>query len=223
MTGRWRQAVCGMAATMATVASAGCLIKDTTETWYLDPAGGAVTWAVMEADVRSDAQSSTDRQSEETTYITAAEGKTHPMAKGLAALGAAQQETRIIRSTVPFTVATEGRFTSIAVLGQRLIQRLRLSGSSLLSADGDAMEWTFAIRDPHAERGAEQPTDDLDDLFNGMHDLRVMLTAGHFVSAAGFKLSDDHRVATLIPDDEWDKTLEDGDMVTLKLKWTTSK
>src|ERR1017187_8896443 len=124
ITGIWNAML--MAAVLP-VMTAGCLIKDTTETWYLDP-GGTVAWSVTEADVRSDAQSVTDRQNEETIYITAVRAQSHPMAKGLTALGPIDVRTRILRGTVPFTVVTDARFASIAALGQVLIQRCGLTG-----------------------------------------------------------------------------------------------
>ena len=40
--------------------ASGCLIKDTTQTVYLEP-DGTVTWSVLEKDVRSDAPRAEDR------------------------------------------------------------------------------------------------------------------------------------------------------------------
>ena len=53
------------------LASAGCLIKETTHTFYLDP-DGAIVWRVVEKDVRSDAEDVDERRKEEADYLNAA-------------------------------------------------------------------------------------------------------------------------------------------------------
>ena len=95
---------------VALALTSGCLQKDTTETWYLGPAG-AVTWVVTESDVRSDAQAAADRQNEESTYRQAFERQEHPVARGFRELGLGDIRTTVLRGEAPFTVAngSQGR------------------------------------------------------------------------------------------------------------------
>ena len=198
----------------AALASGGCLLKDVSHTWYLDQAG-AVTWVVMEKDVRSDAQAEADRWNEEETFYQDVLREVHPAARGFRALGAARLRTRILRSEVPFTVVTEGRFDSLEELGQRIISMSGLAGTSVLTRDGASRDWTFTIRDPHAE--SPRPNEDVMALLGDLDTLQVVRVTGRFESAQLFELSADRRVAKL------DKTqlndVDENAMVVMKLRW----
>jgi hypothetical protein len=202
----------------AALASGGCLQKDVTETWYLEPDGG-VTWVVMEKDVRSDAQAEADRRNEEETYYQDVMREVHPAARGFRALGAAKLRTRILRSEIPFTVVTEGRFAALDDLGQQIISMSGLAGTSILTRDGAIREWTFTIRDPHAED--PRPNEDVVALLGDLDTLQVVLVTGRFERAQLFELSSDRRVAKL--DRSQLKDMDETATITLKLKWTASK
>lgn len=204
-----------MLAMAALLPAAGCLQKDTTETWYLEP-DGRITWVVMESDVRSDAQTEYDRRQEEAMYGLAAKQDNHPMARALRQLGPIELKTIILRGDPPFSVRTEARFARIDALGQRLIERLGSIGTSVLRRDGAALEWTLTIRDPHATEDAPID-DDLAELSNGMEALRVVLINGRMESAAGFEISSDKRVATFREDLA---VTTESPVVVLTLKWT---
>ncbi len=210
---RWTRFV-GLASWL--VITTGCLIKDQTVTWYLDT-NGAVTWTVLEKDVHSDAQSAADRGTEEMSYILAAGTQSHPVARGLAELQPLDLKTRILRGTQPFAVATEARFIRLDVLGRQLIWHLGLAGDSTLSEGPDGTTWMFAVHDPHAPNGSAEPDPDLSALADGLDGLKVMLTNGQFVSAAGFQLSADRRAAILIKRD--DDVFEHDGIYALKLTW----
>jgi hypothetical protein len=193
----------------------GCLVKEDLATWYLEPVG-AVTWSVMEKDVHSDADNVNDRQIEEANYIAGVRALNHAAARGFTELGAPDARTRILRGTVPFTVVTEARFPGIALLGDQIIQRTGLAGTSTLSRGEAGTTWTFSVRDPHAPNGVEKPNDDLSALTSSLGELAVVLTEGRFVVAQGFQLSGDRRTATMT---KWDDDpLKDG-VLLLKLTW----
>jgi hypothetical protein len=200
--------------TAAALASGGCLLKDTTETWYLEPDGG-VTWVVMEKDVRSDAQAEADRRNEEETFYQDVMREVHPAARGFRMLGAAKLRTRILRSEIPFSVVTEGRFAALDDLGQRIISMSGLAGTSVLTRDGASREWTFTIRDPHAENS--RPDEDVMALLGDLDTLQVVLVAGHFESAQLFEISSDRRVAKL--DRAQLKDLDENAVLVMKLRW----
>ena len=201
-------------AVMALVSS-GCLLKDTISTWYLDQ-DGRVTWSVIEKDVRSDATSGVESQNEEFAYITAVRAQNHPMARGLNELAPLELKTQIVHATAPFTVNTEARYERIDRLGTMLIARLGLVGSSLVTRDLEGTTWTFTVQDPNVATSAPEPDDDLSGLADTMEALKVVLRDGRFVSAEGFDLSRDRRVAT-IRDNE-DQVRANGTL-TLTLKW----
>lgn len=220
MTGRtWRGLV--MVAALPFVA-AGCLLKDRTDTWYLEPSG-VVTWSVLEKDVRSDAKAAADRQTEEGTYMSDVRNQVHPIARGFRALGAAEIRTKILRGSVPYSVVTEARFASLETMGQMLIARTGLSGSSILERDAVGATWTLTMRDPHAADTPEQNDQDLNALIEGLEGLKVTLIDGRFVAAGsqGFTISSDGRVATLLADKDDEKAFEDGNLIVKRLKWIT--
>jgi hypothetical protein len=198
--------------------TAGCLQKDMSQTWYLEPEG-PVSWVVQETDVRSDAQSALDRQNEEASYLAAVQRQDHPVARGFKELGFADVRTRFLRSAVPFIVVTDARAGRIDALGQRLITRLGLGGTSVLTRQGDVWQWTMTIRDPHAENGVS-PSDDIQALMDGMNALKVVLVSGRFEDAAGFTISSDHRVATIEDLEKQANNHQDDDpTIVLRLKW----
>jgi len=213
MANRWQGVV--LLSTVGLLTS-GCLLKDASSTWYLE-SNGAVTWAITEKDVRSDAQSPFDRQNEELSYITAARAQNHPVARGLAELGPLEIRTRLLHATVPFTVFTEAKFVGVDVLGAQLISHLGLAGTSVVTRAVDGTTWTFTALDPHATNGASEPDDDLDAAVDTLDGLKVVLLDGRFISAEGFDLSQDCRVATLKNQDDHAST--DADRLTLKLQW----
>ena len=198
--------------------AAGCLQKDMTETWYLEP-DGSTSWVVQESDVRSDAQTALDRQNEEGSYLGAVERQDHPVARAFRELGFADVHTRFLRRAVPFIVVTDAKAGRIDVLGQHLIMRLGLEGTSALTREDDAWQWTMTMRDPHAPSGV-QPSDDMQALLEGANALKVVLVAGRFEDASGFKISSDHRVATVEDLEKQAGNHQDDDpTIVLRLRW----
>lgn len=197
---------------LAGLLTVGCLLKVDTHTWYLEPDTGEVTWMVSERDVRSDAKAAADRLNEETTWWNEVQAGSHSTARAFQRLAALDVETRVLRSRVPFHVVTEASFPAIDELGRRLILVGGLSGTSTIRREGDLVQWTMTVRDPHL---AGEPSDeDVSALLGGLSELRVVLARGRFESATGFALEQDRRVATFEePDDE-------ADVMVLQLVWT---
>lgn len=195
--------------------ASGCLLKDELHTWYVDRAG-RVVWVVTEKDVRSDAQAAVDRDQEEAGYWAAVRSEMHPMARGLRLLGAETMRTRAVRAESPFTVVTEGHFTGLGELGQRLIVHAGLRGSSIVTRPDGMWEWTMTVRDPHATGDSMEHVDEgLASLLGGLDKLQIVLVSGRFEDATGFGLSSDRRIATL----NEDPSSNDETTVTLMLKW----
>jgi hypothetical protein len=90
----------------------------------------------------------------------------------------------------------------------------------VLERQTDAWQWTFTVRDPHAESATGTVDDDLQALTEGMRELKVVLVSGRFEDADGFTLSSDHRVAKMSNLDDQVRGHDDDPVVTLRLRWT---
>jgi hypothetical protein len=201
----------------ASVGASACLQKDTMHTWYLDPSG-VVTWSVLEKDVFSDAKAEGDRQDEEAKYIAPVRAHNSPIARGMAQLGATDVRITILRDVTPFSVITQGRFASLGDLGQRIIGRTGLVGTSTFDRTAETSSWTMTVRDPKADTPNED--EDIGALVEELDHLRIILLKGHFTAAEHFTLSADNRVATVITDESMDKAMEDGAPLVFKLSWS---
>ncbi|HET9370160.1 MAG TPA: hypothetical protein VFO19_07920 [Vicinamibacterales bacterium] len=213
---------CGRAIVVVAAAMpllSGCLIRDVSQTWYVAE-DGAVTWVVMEKDVRSDATQAAERHAEEQTYYLAVTSETHPVAQGFRAVGAERLRTRVLRSELPFTVVTEGRFPGLDVLGQRLIAASGLTGSSIVVRDGRVWEWTMTMRESQTDVGRDV-SEDVQALLTDFERVNVVLVAGQFETGRGFTLSADRRVATLA--DDGTREADSAGVMVVALRWIASK
>ena len=123
--------------------------------------------------------------------------------------------TDICFAESPFTVVTEGHFTGLVELGQRLIVHAGLRGSSVVTRADGMWEWTMTVRDPHATGDSIDDVDEgLASLLGGLDKLQIVLVSGRFEEAAGFSLSSDRRVASLK-----EEPSTDDQLVTLMLTW----
>src|SRR4030095_8964879 len=205
--------------TVTSVMVSGCLLKDTQETWHVDASGG-VTWLVTEKDVRSDANTLADRQAEENEYWLAVQQQRHAMAMGLEELGGAKLRTLALRSECPYTVQTEARFTGLDAIGRKLLAAAGALGDSVVTREGDILEWTLTVRDPQTAGGLSEPSENVTALISELNGLKVVLMAGRFESAQGFSLSSDHRVAEF--DEDYADKQKEEPVITIKLRWKTT-
>ena len=201
---------------MAGVMLSGCLLKDASETWYVDATGG-VTWVVTEKDVRSDAKAIADRQQEESVYWLAVQQHRHPMAMGLQELGGTKLRTLVLRDQAPYTVQTDAKFGGMDEIGRRILAAIGALGESTIKREGDASEWTFVVRDPKSLGSATEPSDNVTALMNEFASLKVVLISGHFESAQGFTISDDDRIASF--DEKFVEKQDEAQAITIKLRW----
>jgi len=177
----------------ATLTAPGCLIKDVSQTVYLEP-GGAVTWLVLERDVRSDGHTPQDRAREEADYFEAVATGQHPVALAFSRLHPMGVRTAILRAERPYSVLTEGRFTSLDQLMGLFASNLGVRASSTLDRHPGGVTWTFTVYDDPMSSVEDEAMNALADFLDGG---RFVLVSGQFTSAAGLELSDDQRTATL--------------------------
>ena len=109
--------------TCVTFLTPGCLIKETSQTIYLEP-DGRVTWTVLEKDVRSDGEKAEDRTREEAEYFSAASGARHPIALAFASLDPISVRAAILRAVPPYAVFTDARFARLDSLMARFVERI---------------------------------------------------------------------------------------------------
>ena len=198
----------------AAVTATGCLVKETTHTIHLSP-DGTVSWTVIERAVRSDEPDGERRHREEDEYLTAARLGRHPVAAAFGLLAPAGIQTTIHRDRRPFLVLTEARFDRLDWLAGRLLDRLKLSGTSTLERVNDGWRWTLKV-DKEAEAEESDEAGLLSALAEDVSAYCVVLESGRFIDAVGFELSGDGAAAR--PVDLEDRTA-DGPFV-LSLTWT---
>ena len=193
---------------VAGFASPACLVKETSNTLYLD-GDASVTWSILDRNVRSG-------DDDERTYFSAVQRDEHDVARGFRTLNARDVSTTILRAVRPYSVLTEARFAGLDLLGQVILDRLRARGTSTMvrNADG-SVTWRLAV-----EGMLSEPSDDEVDSVSGVFAgdrVTVILTEGRFLAAEGFKISGDE--AVLITDDDTD---DDHEMFPLvvSLTWT---
>jgi hypothetical protein len=175
--------------------ASGCLIKDTTQTVYLEP-NGTVTWSVLEKDVRSDAPRAEDRAREETAFIAAATADRHPIATAFARLYPSDLRTVIVRSGRPFTVLTEARFTRLDTLMADFGAATGMTSTSVLEGHDAVLTWTWIVHEED-NGGARDDVKAVAALADSFEGCQFVLSTGRFIRATGFELSSDNRVATL--------------------------
>lgn len=204
------------AVALLAVVSAGCLAKATTQTIQLSP-DGTVSWIAIEREVRSTERDPAARVAEEQAYLQAARQSLHPIGQAFAALAPSSLQTTVLRDRRPFLVLTEAQFDRIDWLAERVLDRLKVPGTSVLERAGAGGRWTLT-----ADLSVEADDDagkELLPLADTDGPLRVVLTEGRFTAATGFRLVDDDTAAELIEQDDRTKDDADSKRLLLSLTW----
>ena len=207
-----RSRILPCAALVSTLAlCASCLENDTRHDLYVDPEGGVV-WTVTEREVRSTAASPEDRRREERDYLDAARGDAHPVARGLWRAGAREVSTTVVRDAPPLTVVTRGAFGGLDEALSGLLDGLGVEHDVELVAGKDG---TLALEISFDERAsaAREPDEALLALAEALGSMRIVLTGGAFVEAAGFELEPGGVAARMV-----EPPLSDG-IASYRLVW----
>jgi hypothetical protein len=178
---------CLLLALVAAPLASGCLVKTTTHRLYLSP-HGALTWSVLEQDIRSSASNDGDRATEEATFLQGVASGSHPVLEALRRLAPYHTSLRLLRSERPYTIVTEARFERIDVAALKLFAELGIAGTASLQRTG--AEWTLIVALDFTAVGDELDTP-VTALIEEFDRYRLILTEGRFVAATGFTIVDD--------------------------------
>jgi len=202
----------------AAIASAGCLVKDTTSTVYLRQ-DGSFDWVVLEQNVRADGGDAPGSRAEEAEFVDAVSRGDLGTAKGLLALGANDVRVRWLRSRRPYAVMVDARFDDLASVFDRLLTRCEVPHETRITEANGVTTWTLRVEvgpDGEAPGAAEGCDDGLSDLIDAL-DFTVVLESGTFTGATGFTL---RGIDTAAIDE---KAIDEGSKATgwvgLSLSW----
>jgi hypothetical protein len=194
-----------------------CIQQETTHSLYLSP-DGQVVWTAIERDIRSDSRDPAERAREEQDVLDRVVAGMHPIGVALQQLGGDSVKTRMLRRERPYAVLTEARFASVELMIQRMLDVLKLRGSTAISREGSDVTLVVSIERPSEDE--DSPDDSaVAPLVDCAAPYRFVLTEGRFVSALGFTLANDGAIATL-DDEAFEAAGEPGAVVTLSLTWT---
>lgn len=117
-------------------------------------------------------------------------------------------------------MVTDATFPSLQALGERVLTRFGLRGTSFVEFTQDGFEWTWSI-DEDTHVGEDTVDEDLAALFVESS-IRIALAEGRFLRSSGGNLSDDRRIATFpIGDLLDDHGKRPGEKTTFVLSWTS--
>jgi hypothetical protein len=205
-----------VAALAATVASAGCLVKETTHRVYLSPSG-SVDWMVLEEGVRSDDNDSTKRSNEEREWLSGVAADTHPIAEGLRRLGPDELSTRLLRPVRPYMALTDARFARVDHVIGRLFEELGIRGTATLDTRGQKATLSVSLNLSSLDDPGPETESPVTALVEDINRYRFILTEGRFVAATGFDILENGSVATLQATPS--ETGEARGVLKLRLAW----
>ena len=199
------------------VATSGCLQKEATHTLYLGADGG-LTWMAAESNVYSDEADPGRRAAEDQSYIGPALLGTHPVARGLQALGPdTLVRTTVVREERPFHVITEARFARIDTTLERLLVGSGVPARVTLSTEAERT--TLRIHFDFSRTVVERDTPAAA-LLEDIEHFVFVLQEGTFIAGGGFELPDRVRARlTKETFDAIDKAMTARRTIDLTLAW----
>jgi hypothetical protein len=198
----------------AMLLTAACIDQNTRQIFYLD-ADGAVTWTVVQEEIRSDAEDKLDRIREEREFLQAVDRDEHDVARAFGRLGALWVDTQLVRAQRPYVVVTEARFESVARALEEFLLRVGLEAEAHLEAEGDRMRLTFSYRELEGQAEGSGDDEVVESLISDHETYRFVLTEGKFIDARGFRLEARDTAAVLVEVDE-----NDGGQAVHSLTWS---
>jgi hypothetical protein len=195
----------------------GCLVKDTTHTLYLEP-DGRVDWTVLETDVHANGDDAAAVAAEEAGFLADVQAGEGGVYRALQSLEPLRADCRILRDERPFTVWNEARFDSLASVSQMILDRFHVPGQATLRTEGREICFELVCYPDAAADDAGEDAKPLEALVEDLDHYRVILTAGQFTEATGFRIEEGGRTAVPVAPDEA-AVKAAGGAVRFTLRW----
>jgi hypothetical protein len=194
---------------------------------YLSP-DGAVTWTVLEEEIRIDADSGEGRTEKEEEFLDRVVTGEHVAAVSLGALYPSSVHGRILRDETPQAILTEARYPGIDRVYQNLFDLYGVAASTELTVEEDRTRLRIAFWPQDYEEDEEDDGSSDDEpgrshsdeiLLALILDCRIVLTEGRFLEGRGFEILDGGTAARPAELDT-DEAEDENRPVTLSLTWT---
>lgn len=198
---------------LAVVTLSGCIVGETDHGIVIE-GDGSVSWMVLERQVRSNAEESGERTSEEQAFLDELRRGEHPVEQAFRRLGAESVDLQLLRDRRPFAVWTEARFASVESLAWELVNQLGLEGEVKYRDDGELHRLEVLI-DPSTFEG-ELEDEAVRALVDELSSYRVFINEGRFLATEGFEIVDDGMTAIPIERSED----QEESPLRLTLEWT---
>jgi hypothetical protein len=211
-----------LALLIVVVSCTACLKGQNRHAFYLEP-DGAVTWAVTEEDVRSDAGDREQRRTEELEYLAGAQRGETEIGEALREVGAQWIQTTVVRQESPYTVLTQARFESAERMLESFLRAIGFEAETALQFDGERATLSFRFWESPLNEGQIASGDGpADCLVEPLEQYRFVLTEGRFEAATGFRLDADRTVAVMLDLEESDEET-DSESAFYSLTWSVER
>jgi hypothetical protein len=202
----------------------GCFEIPGEHVLYLEP-DGAVTWTVLEEEIRFDGESRKSRRLQEDEFLDRVVAGEHVAAEALSALYPRTLDSRVLREDAPQTVWTEASYPGIDLVYRNLFDLMGMPAVVELEVEEEQTRLVITAWPGADEDGSESDGDEISDEAGEMlmalfMKCRIVLTEGKFVSAEGFEIADDGLAVEPV-DVDTSEAEEHNTPVTLSLTWTT--
>jgi hypothetical protein len=203
----------------------GCFEIPGKHVLYLDP-DGAVTWTVLEDEIRFDAESPEARLRQAEEFLDLVAAGEHTAAVALSALYPRSLHSQALREETPQTVWTEASYPGIDLVYRNLLDLMCMPAVVELELEEDRTRlvitaWPGADNENEAECDGDEFDEDAGEMLMALFmKCRIVLTEGKFVSAEGFEIIEDG-IAVEPTEVDTSEAEENNTPVTLSLIWTT--
>lgn len=201
-------------------ATAGCFEIPGEHTLYLEP-DGAVTWSILEEEIRPQADDPEAAEAEREKFLKQAVAGTNDSSRALALLNPSSVQTRVLRDEEPYAVITEAHYPAIDQVYRNLLDLLHFPATVELTEEGDLVRLVVTAwpADEEESDPDEEPGDYADRLLALFMECRIVITEGKFVAASNFEILEEGAAARPTDPDEYDDETP-GKPVVLSLAWT---
>lgn len=198
---------------------AGC-IRSTRHDMLVVTEDDAVTWTVIERNVRSDKTDPAERLAEETKHLAPIAEGNYRLYQAFPAAGGVATTCDLVRAKRPYVIYTEGAFTDLEAVGRAILQATQLGGTCELTREGRTRTWRLTLYKPAGELPeATAEAETAIALLAGIAEAEFLLDVGRFTAATNFEVDDNGEVARIATEALQGTLQEAGETLELSLTW----